>query len=142
MAGQEQIIVTKDNIMQWIEDYHWMIEMIKETEVEILEVPAVKVAGYGIEATMPKASGYVSDPVFYEVHRRTQYDGFRIQQYRRKVTEVQKRISFVVGDRESEVLHRLLNGESMRSIGKHMKLSSTTIFRIRNNILYQMFAKK
>ncbi|WP_323654534.1 hypothetical protein [Lysinibacillus xylanilyticus] len=26
----------------------------------------------------------------------------------------------------------------MRAIGKHMKLSSTTIFRVRNNILNQM----
>ncbi|WP_416141947.1 hypothetical protein ACM1TL_07340 [Lysinibacillus capsici] len=26
----------------------------------------------------------------------------------------------------------------MRAIGKHMKLSSTTIFRVRNNILIQM----
>ncbi|WP_320938671.1 hypothetical protein [Lysinibacillus capsici] len=36
------------------------------------------------------------------------------------------------------MLHRLLDGDSLRTIGKHMKLSSKTIFRVRNNILEQM----
>lgn len=44
----------------------------------------------------------------------------------------------VHGDREIEVLHRLLNGNSMRAIGKHMKLSSTTIIRTRDIIVKQM----
>ncbi|QGG53856.1 hypothetical protein GDS87_06685 [Lysinibacillus pakistanensis] len=58
--------------------------------------------------------------------------------YEIKVAEVQKRILLVNGDREIEVLNRLLNGNSMRAIGKHMKLSSTTIIRVRNNTLKQM----
>ncbi|MEO4053395.1 LuxR C-terminal-related transcriptional regulator [Solibacillus sp. CAU 1738] len=133
-----QIFVSEGNLLQWIEDYHWMIETIKEAEMDVAVIKGAKVASYGIDSTLPKASGGTSDPVFYEVHRRTQYGGFRIQQYRRKVSEVQKRIQLVVGDREMEILHRLLNGDSMRSIGKHMKLSSTTIFRVRNNVLKQM----
>ncbi len=48
------------------------------------------------------------------------------------------RIPLVTGDREVEVLHRLLGGDSMRAIGNHMVLSSTTMFRVRNNILSQM----
>lgn len=55
---------------------------------------------------------------------------------------MQKRIPYVIGDREVEVLHRLLDGDSMRAIGKHMRLSSTTIFRTRNNILCQMIVQK
>ena len=39
---------------------------------------------------------------------------------------------------EIEVLRRLLNGDSMRSIGMHMRLSSTTIFRIKQRIIDQM----
>ncbi|WP_431030103.1 LuxR C-terminal-related transcriptional regulator [Lysinibacillus sp. LZ02] len=136
MSGQ--MTVSEGNLLQWIEDYHWMIETIKEAEVDAASFKGAKVASYGIDSTLPKASGGTSDPVFYEVHRRTQFGGFRIQQYRRKVSEVQQRIPLVKGDREIEVLHRLLNGDSMRAIGKHMKLSSTTIFRIRNNILNQM----
>lgn len=131
-------IINRHTLDQMIKDYHWMIETIKEAETDIAYINGVKVASYGIDSTLPKASGGTSDPVFYEVHRRTQFGGSRIQQYRRKVSEVQKRIPLVVGDREIEVLHRLLNGDSMRSIGKYMRLSSTTIFRVRNKILSQM----
>ena len=52
--------------------------------------------------------------------------------------QVQQRISLVRGDREIEVLHRLLDGDSMRSVGKHMGLSETTIKRIRDNVIEQM----
>lgn len=135
---EEQITVSRSSLLRWIEDYHWMIETIKEAEVNATGFNGAKVNSYGIDSTLPKASGGFSDPVFYEVHRRSQYGGLRIEQHRRKVSEVQQRIPLVKGDREVEVLHRLLNGDSMRAIGRHMKLSSTTIFRIRNNILYQM----
>ncbi|MED4886171.1 LuxR C-terminal-related transcriptional regulator [Lysinibacillus fusiformis] len=91
-----------------------------------------------IEATLPKASSGTSDPVYTEVQRRVYSLNYRIKEYDQEIAEVQKRISLVHGDREIEVLHRLLDGNSMRAIGKHMKLSSTTIFRVRNNILKQM----
>ena len=135
MTGQ---IINRHTLDQMIKDYHWMIKTIKEAETNIAHINGIQIASYGIESTLPKASGGTSDPVFYEVHRRTQFCSLRIQQYCRKVSEVQKRIPLVVGDREIEVLHRLLNGDSMRSIGKHMNLSCTTIFRIRNNILNQL----
>ncbi|WP_342575493.1 LuxR C-terminal-related transcriptional regulator [Solibacillus sp. FSL K6-1781] len=131
-------MVNRHTLDQMIKDYHWMIKIIKEAETDKAFINGIKVASYGIESTLPKASGGTSDPVFYEVHRRTQFSSLRIQQYCRKILEVQKRIPLVVGDREIEVLHRLLDGDSMRSIGKHMNLSSTTIFRIRNDILNQM----
>jgi len=63
---------------------------------------------------------------------------YRIKEYEQKIAEVQKRISLVHGDREIEIFRRLLDGDRMRAIGKHMKLSSTTKFRVRNNILSQM----
>ena len=93
---------------------------------------------YGIEATLPKASGVTSDPVYTEVQCRVYSLNYRINEYEQKIAEVQNRIPYVIGDREVEVLHRLLDGDSMRAIGKHMGLSSTTMFRVRNNILIQM----
>ncbi|MEG0439168.1 MAG: hypothetical protein RR587_08035, partial [Solibacillus sp.] len=94
MAGQ--VFVSEGNLLQWIEDYHWMIETIKEAEMNSVGFSGAKVASYGIESTLPKASGGTSDPVFYEVQRRTQYGSFRIQQYKRKVSEVQQRILLVI----------------------------------------------
>ena len=137
--------VTKTQLLRWIEDYRWMVESIEESRQ-----PAdsdggyigAKTAMYGIEATMPKAAGMVSDPVFFEIQRRLQFGGMRVQQYERKVSEIQKRMPLVTGDRENEVLNRLLSGESMRAIGRHMHLSTTTISKLRETILKQMTAYK
>jgi len=138
-----QTTVSKENLLQWIENYRWMVETIEEARQPVSKVDnnsyiGVKTAMYGIEATLPKASGVTSDPVFIEVQRRFYSCNKRIQEYEFKVVEVQKRIPLVQRDGEIEVLHRLLNGNSMRAIGKHMKLSSTTIYRVRNSILSQM----
>ena len=134
-----QIKVTKENLLQLIENYPWMVETIEEARQPVAKAYnnsyiGAKTAMYGIEATLPKASGGTSDPVYTEVQRRV----YRIKEYEQKIAEIQKRIPLVHGDREVEVLHRLLDGDSMRAIGKRMKLSSTTIFRVRNNIWEQM----
>lgn len=141
--NQGQIKVTKENLLQWIENYRWMVETIEEARQSLAKADnnsyiGAKTAMYGIEATLPKASGGASDPVYTEVQRRVFTLNYRIKEYEQKIAEVQKRIPLVQGDREIEVLHRLLDGDSMRAIGKHMNLSSTTIFRIRNTILIKM----
>lgn len=141
--NQGQIKVTKENLLQWIENYRWMVETIEEARQPVAKANTdsyigVKTAMYGIEATLPKASGGTSDPVFTEVQRRVYSQNYRIKEYEEKIAEVQMRIPLVTGVREVEVLHRLLDGDSMRAIGKHMGLSSTTIFRVRNNILSEM----
>ncbi|MFJ7646905.1 hypothetical protein ACIQ1H_05120 [Lysinibacillus sp. NPDC097279] len=143
MGKQGQIKVTKENLLQWIKNYRWMVETIEEARQPVAKMDnnsyiGAKIAMYGIEATLPKASGGISDPVFTEVQRRVYALNYRIKEYEQKIAEIQKRIPSVEGDREVEVLHRLLDGDSMRAIGKHMGLSSTTIFRVRNNILSQM----
>ncbi len=63
---------------QWLKDYHWMVEQIRlgKTQNELakdIEYDGAKVAAYGIEATLPKASGGNSDPVSYEATRRAQF---------------------------------------------------------------------
>lgn len=143
MGKQGQIKVTKENLIQWIENYRWMVETVEEARQPVAKMDnnsyiGAKTAMYGIEATLPKASGGTSDPVFTEVQRRVYSLNYRIKEYEQKIAEVQKRMPYVIGDREVEVLHRLLDGDSMRAIGKHMGLSSTTIFRVRNKILSQM----
>ena len=143
MGKQGKIKVTKENLLQWIENYRWMVETIEEARQPVAKIDnnsyiGAKTAMYGIETSLPKAAGGTSDPVFAEVQRRVYALNYRIKEYEQKIAEVQNRIQFVTGDREIEILHRLLDGDSMRAIGKHMRLSSTTIFRVRNNILDQM----
>ncbi|EFI67850.1 hypothetical protein BFZC1_14798 [Lysinibacillus fusiformis ZC1] len=138
-----RIKVAKEDLVQWNENYRWMVETIEEARQPVAKANnnsyiVAKTAMYGIDATLPKASGGTSDPVYTEVQRRVYSLNYRIKEYEQKIAELQKRISLVHGDREIEVLYRLLDGDSMRAIGKHMRLSSTTIFRVRNNILSQM----
>ncbi|MFJ8515258.1 hypothetical protein [Lysinibacillus xylanilyticus] len=69
---QVQIKVTKENLLQWIENYRWMVETIEEARQPVAKVDnssyiGAKIAIYGIEATLPNASGGTSDPVFAEV---------------------------------------------------------------------------
>lgn len=133
--------VTAAQLQRWIEDYRWMIESIEESRQPSGDdggYIGAKTATYGIDATMPKAPGGKSDPVFFEVQRRLEFVGKRIQGYEYKVSEIQKRMPLVTGDRENEVLNRLLSGESMRAIGRHMHLSTTTISKLRDTILKQM----
>lgn len=134
----KELLVSKFSLLQWIEDYHWMNETLREADQEMLQLPAAKGVQYGIEATMPKASGGTSDPVFFEVFRRTEYRSKTLREYKMKVLEIQKRIDKVQGDREREVLWRLLNGNSMKSVGNAMKLSSQTVSRIRERIVEMM----
>ena len=132
--------ITQENLLDWIANYRWMVETIEEARHRQSDTGYIgaKIAQYGVESSLPKASGGTSDPVFNEVSRRVMGVSQRIQRYEYKVQQVQQRISLVRGDREIEVLHRLLDGDSMRSVGKHMGLSEATIKRIRDNIIDQM----
>lgn len=47
---------------------------------------------YGIEATLPKASGGIRDPVYTEVQCRVYSLNYRIKGYEQKIAEVQHRI--------------------------------------------------
>lgn len=128
--------ITKYMLDQWIKDYRWMINTVEELQSE-LDFKGAKIAQYGVEASLPKASGQTSDVVFSEVNRRMNHLK-RINEYIFKIQEVQKRVEKVTEPREIEVLFWLLEGKSMRWIGHHMALSHVTIKNIKESILKNM----
>ncbi|MBB5148189.1 helix-turn-helix transcriptional regulator [Ureibacillus thermosphaericus] len=130
--------ITKEKLDQWIKDYRWMINTVEQLQMEY-RYNGAKIAQYGIEATLPKASGQTSDVVFTEVVRRNKHLK-RINEYICKIQEVQKRVDKVTEPREAEVLYWLLEGKSMRWIGQHMALSHVTIKNIKENILESMLS--
>lgn len=130
--------ITKEKLDQWIKDYRWMINTVEQLQMEY-RYNGAKIAQYGIEATLPKASGQTSDVVFTEVVRRNKHLK-RINEYIFKIQEVQKRVDKVTEPREAEVLYWLLEGKSMRWIGQHMALSHVTIKNIKENILESMLS--
>lgn len=133
--GKGQLL-NKYTLDQWLKDYRWMINTVEGMHNE-LSVKGLKTTQYGIEATLPKASGGTSNVVFTEVARRANHLR-KIDEYVYKISEVQKRIDKVVEPRESEVLFWLLEGKSMRWIGQHMALSHVTIGNIKDSILENM----
>lgn len=120
-------------------DYHWMISTIKELENELQEI-AASTAKYGIEASMPKANS-TSDPIYNEYLRREKHVK-RIKKYEKQTRIVQSLIDEIQTDREAEVLFWILEGRSMRWIGKHMGLSHVTISNIKSGIINEMLSKK
>lgn len=119
-----------------LQNYHWMLNTVKvmrETSGDVKN----GVAQYGIDAAMPKGKGTTGDVVFNEVVRRSR-NWERIAEYERKIYDIQKRIDSITEDREAEVLHWLLEGKSMRWIGRHMELSHTNIQKIKSDIVRKM----
>ncbi|MFC5541545.1 helix-turn-helix transcriptional regulator [Ureibacillus suwonensis] len=131
-----KVQITKEKLDQWIKDYRWMINTVEQLQMEF-GYKGAKIAQYGIEATLPKASGQTSDVVFAEVVRRNKHLK-RINEYIYKIQEVQKRVDKVTEPREAEVLYWLLEGKSMRWIGQHMALSHVSIKNIKESIIESM----
>ncbi|MBR0592107.1 helix-turn-helix transcriptional regulator [Bacillus pumilus] len=121
-----------------LKDYRWMMNSIKILR-ESLEVAGESglIAQYGIESSLPKPQGNISDPIYKEtVRREKRYK--RIIGYEEKVKILQDRINRITNDRENEVLYWLLEGKSYRWIAQHMKLSNSHVKRIRDEIVDQL----
>ena len=128
--------INKHTLDQWIKDYRWMINTVEELQAE-LPIKGAKTAQYGIEASMPKASGGTSDVVFSEMTRRSNHLR-KINDYIFKVSEVQRRVDKITEPKETEVLFWLLEGKSLRWIGQHMAMSHVTIKNMKESIVANM----
>ncbi|MGE8079040.1 DNA-binding response regulator [Peribacillus loiseleuriae] len=122
-----------------LKDYHWMMNSIKILRDSMKDAGEGLTAQYGIEATLPKPQGVVSDPIFKEVVRREKRYK-KIAQYEEKVQIIQDRMAVIQDDREFEVLHWILEGKSYRWIALHMGLSHSHIGRIKDSIVNQLSA--
>ncbi|MGX2958031.1 helix-turn-helix transcriptional regulator [Peribacillus sp. JNUCC 23] len=122
-----------------LKDYHWMMNSIKILRDSMKDAGEGLTAQYGIEATLPKPQGVISDPIFKEVVRREKRYK-KIAQYEEKVQVIQDRIAAIQDDREIEVIHWILEGKSYRWIALHMGLSHSHIGRIKDSIVNQLSA--
>lgn len=109
--------VTKENLLQWIENYRWMVGTIEEARQLVAKVDnnsyiGTKTAMYGIEAT------YQRQVVGHVILFIQKYNVVYIREIiglRNISIRLQNCIPFVEGDREVEVFHRLQDGNSMRA---------------------------
>ncbi|PSL42140.1 hypothetical protein B0H99_101388 [Planomicrobium soli] len=129
--------MNKWQIEDLLKDYHWKLHSVKNMRETMNEINIDMTAQYGLQAAMPKASGDPSDPILKEVERRDKR-WKKIHAYERDIQFIQARLTFVTDERETEVLHWLLEGKSMRWIGLHMGLSDKHIGRIKDRIVAHM----
>lgn len=133
------ISVNKWQVENLLRDYHWKVESVKIMRETMNEINISMTAQYGLQAAMPKAIGDPSDPILKEVERRDRR-WKKIHDYERDIQFIQFRLAQVMDDRETEVLHWLLEGKSMRWIGLHMGLSHTHIQRIKDSVIKNLIA--
>lgn len=128
--------MTVDEMEQLVKDYHWMVNSVTVIRESMDHVGGLT-AAYGTEAAMPKRTGLQNDPVFREVTRRERRMN-KVLEYEKKIAIVQERLAKITDDREAEILHWLLEGKSLRWIGRHMKLSDRHIGRMKEMIIKKM----
>ncbi|MEN7386627.1 helix-turn-helix transcriptional regulator [Bacillus licheniformis] len=126
--------MNRKEIESILKDYRWMMNSIQVLRESLEDAGEGLTAKYGVEASLPKAQGTTSDPVFKESVRRSKRFN-KILMYEQKVQKLQDRINRITDDRENEVLHWLLEGKSYRWIAQHMELSFSHIRRIRESIV-------
>lgn len=129
--------MNEKEIEQTLRDYNWMINEIKRQRELLSHIGGNVVAQGGIESSMPKAQGETSDPVAQEVIRRDKNSKW-LNKLEDKVLFVQKRIHVITDEREKVVLECLLDGFSMKAISKHIGLSRTHIYRLKDSIIDKM----
>lgn len=132
-------MMTEKQLEQLLKDYHWMINSVKVMREGLNDIGEGMTAQYGLQAAMPKASGNPSDPIYREFERRDKR-WKKINDYEIKINSIQERINSISIDREVEVLHWLLEGKSMRWVGRHMELSHTNIQRIKDTVIRKMLS--
>lgn len=136
MTGQ--INLNRYQLDKALKKYHEnMCKYIRmKDEIDSLSAVA-STAQYGIEATLPKAVGGNSDPVFAHIQIKESRI-FRFNKIKEELLLIQKLTEKISGDTELEVHYWLLEGMSFRWIGAKLNMSHTTIHRVRERILDMM----
>lgn len=135
---KEKIQLNRYQLDKAIKKYHDNMckYMRMKDELDSLTA-AASTTKYGIEATMPKAVGSTSDPVYAHVQIRASRE-VRINKIKDELLMVQNLIDKITGDIEQEVLYWLLEGMPFRRIGAKLNISHTSVQRVRERILDMM----
>lgn len=120
-----------------LKDYHWMMNTVKMMRDSMQGAGEGLVAQYGDEAGMPKAQGVTGDVVLSEVIRRGKR-WEQIAEYEAKIKTIQSNIYVITEERETEILHWLLEGKGHSWISRHMGLSHTHVNRLSASIAKQI----
>jgi len=133
--GKGQINLNRYQLDRAIKRYHSNLCKYMRMKDEVNSIsPAVSTAQYGIEATLPKAVGANSDPIYQHVAMKKRREE-EVESVKNELLLVQGLIYKVKGEKENDVLYWLLEGMSLRWIGSKLNISHTSVQRIRERIL-------
>lgn len=131
--------MNKKQVGKILRDYHWIINEIARQRKMMNDVNIMITGQYGIEASLPHGKNGKSDPVAGEVVRREKKSKW-IAKLEEKALYVQQRASVITDEREKAVLECMMDGMSMVAIQRHMGISKSHLFRIRDDIIDKMIA--
>lgn len=132
----EKVKFTRDMVCEYISQYHRIEKEIEQYYIDIkgTQLPAASTAKYGIEATMPKAQGGVSDPTFNQAVNK----GVQDPHIRRRIAVVRAVKQFkkhITGFRESDVYECWLAGLTIEKTAEKLGISNTTVHRNREKVI-------
>ncbi len=124
---------TKEQVSNYIRDYHWMIKEVKRITGNLNDTEFRGVAQYGIEATLPKPQGSKVDQIANEVARR-EINHKQAQKYLKRIMFIQDNMHKVKNDRHKAVLDCLLEGLSVTKVSYHMGVSRKHVHSIKDDV--------
>lgn len=121
---------TKEEIYEFIMNYRSNLIAANKLKKEYIEVIAGgNISQYGIESSIPKASGGTSDPTFNEIARLIKQDRM-IDRLEHRVLYIQNRWDRIIeSDDEPRaiVFHLILSGKSFSYISHALGMDNRTI---------------
>lgn len=126
----------KKDVAKILHDYGWIISEIARQRRMLSSVNTQMTARYGLDATMPRRTG-TNDPVSNEVVHRERKNKW-IAKLEAKALYVQERLAAIDDEREIAILECIMDGMSMVAIQRHMGISKSHLFRLRDSIIEKM----
>jgi hypothetical protein len=128
-----------------LDGYYWMTQQIEKLRSKIQsglgsnDDVAAGTAQYGIEATLPKARGRNSDPVFREARNNLQAWERLNRRVKRFEDKVKRVDAFAeknnLSEKEQIVLEGIMDGQKMKDIAKEIGVSRTRAQELKNKVV-------
>lgn len=136
--------ITKEMLINYINRYRGFEKEIREYQGQIARLnPAASTGRYGIEASMPRASGDGhSDPTFVQATRGYVSVDPYIRRRMQIIKEIDRRRRNISGDEENKVFVLWLSGKNSLQIAQQLKMSDRAVRRRKEKILNAMLAEQ
>lgn len=118
----------RETVIELIKDYHWIVKELKRIESLIEEEWFSGTSNYGIEGTLPKSKGRVSDIIASEVLSKSIH-GKTYSKLKKKMEFIDKGFDHASRAFDEITLACSLDGMSYSDIAKHLGANRGTVKR-------------